>query len=81
MTVVPHANVTQGYTPWEESLKYPAKHPGPVGAMIDENTVLVLNGSSAEVIGSGNVALLDPARDKARPFLLLKVGAARDVAR
>jgi cyanophycinase-like exopeptidase len=55
-------------------------HPGPVGIVIDEDTALVLNGSAAEAIGVGTIALVDPAKDKARPYLVLKGGDKRDLA-
>jgi cyanophycinase len=55
-TVVPHANVARGYVPADETLKYLVAHPGPVGILIDEDTVLVLNGSAAEAFGTGTVA-------------------------
>jgi len=81
VTVVPHADAARGYVPSEETLRYLVAHPGPVGLVIDENTALVLNGSVAEVIGAGRVALVDPARDKSKPFLMLKAGGAADVAK
>jgi cyanophycinase len=80
-SVVAHADVARGYVPWEETLKYLVTHPGPVGVVIDENTALVLNGSAAEVIGAGRVALVDPTRDKAKPYLLLKAGETPDLAK
>jgi cyanophycinase len=80
VAVIPHANAAQGYVPWEEALKYLALHPGPVGAVIDENTALVLNGSAAEVLGEGNVAIVDPAKDKTKPYLLMKAGERKSLA-
>jgi len=80
-TVVPHADVARDYMPSEETLRYLVAHPGPVGVVIDENTALVLNGSAAEVIGAGRVALVDPTRDKAKPYLVLKAGGTSDVAK
>ena len=80
-TVVPHADMARGYVPWEETLKYLATHPGPVGVVIDENTGLVLKGSVAEVIGAGRVALVDPTKDKRKPYLVLKAGETHDVAK
>ena len=80
-TVVPHANAARGYVPSEETLKYLVEHPGPVGVTIDENTALVLNGSAAEVIGIGRVTLVDPTKDKAKPYLVLKAGDTTDVAK
>jgi cyanophycinase len=80
-TVLPHASAAQGYFPWEETLKYLVTHPGPVGVVIDENTALVLNGSAAEVIGAGSVALVDPTRDTVKPYVVLKAGDVRDIAK
>ena len=80
-TVVPHANLGRGYAPSEETLKYMRAHPGLVGVVIDENTALVLNGSAAEVIGAGRVALVDPTKDKAKPYLVLKAGGTSDLAK
>jgi hypothetical protein len=56
-------------------------HPGPIGVVIDENTALVLKGSSAEVIGPGSVAPVDPAKDKVKRYLLLKASDVRDIAK
>lgn len=81
VTVLPHASGARGYVPWQETLKYLVAHPGPVGVVIDENTALVLKGSAAEVIGAGNVALVDPAKHKVKPYLVLKAGDARDIAK
>jgi cyanophycinase-like exopeptidase len=67
--------------PSEETLRYLVAHPGPVGVVIDENTALVLNGSTAEVIGAGRVALVDPTKDKAKPYLVLKAGGTSEVAK
>ena len=39
-----------------EVLRYVRQHPGLIGIDIDENTVLVLHGSQAEVFGDGTVA-------------------------
>ena len=80
-TVVPHADVARGYVPSEETLRYLVAHPGPVGVVIDENTALVLSGSAAEVIGAGRVALVDPTRDRTKPYLVLKAGGTSDVAK
>ena len=79
--MLPHANAARGYVPWAETLKYLVTHPGPVGVVIDENTALVLKGSAANVIGVGSVALVDPAKDKVKPYLVLKAGDARDIAK
>ena len=81
VTVVPHANVARGYVPWEETLKYLVAHPGPVGVVIDENTALVLNGSAADVVGAGTVRLVDPAKDKVKPYLVLKAGDVGNIAK
>jgi cyanophycinase len=81
VTVLPHASGARGYLPWEEALKFLVAHPGPVGVLIDENTALVLKGSAAEVIGVGSVVLVDPGKDKANPYLVLKAGGKRDLAK
>ena len=81
VTVVPHANAARGYVPADETLNYLVAHPGPVGVVIDEDTAVVLRGSVAQVVGAGSVAVLDPGQDKAKPYLVLKAGAARDLAR
>jgi len=81
VTVVPHADAARGYVPATETLKYLVTHPGPVGIVIDQDTALVLNGSAAEAIGAGTVAFVDPVRDKAKPYLVLKGGDKRDLAR
>jgi cyanophycinase len=80
-TVVPHADAARGYVPADETLKYLVAHPGPVGIVIDQDTALVLNGSAAEAVGVGGVAFVDPAKDKAKPYLVLKGGDKRDLAR
>jgi cyanophycinase-like exopeptidase len=81
VTVLPHASGARGYLPWEETLKYLVANPGPVGVVIDENTALVLKGSAAEVIGAGSVAFVDPAKDKAKPYLVLKAGATQELSK
>jgi cyanophycinase len=81
VAVLPHANGARGYVPWEETLQYLVAHPGPVGAVIDENTALILKGSDAEEIGVGGVALVDPAKDTVKPYLVLKAGDRRDIAK
>jgi cyanophycinase-like exopeptidase len=80
-TVLPHANAARDYSPADETLKYLVAHPGPVGVVIDEDTALLLTGSAAEVIGAGRVAIVDPTRDRAKPYLVLKGGGARDLAK
>jgi cyanophycinase len=81
VAVIPHANAARGYSPADETLKYLIAHPGPVGAVIDENTALVLKGTSAEVIGVGSAVLIDPAKDKTKPYLVMRAGGTRDVSR
>ena len=80
-TVLPHASAAQGYVPWEETLRYLAAHPGPTGLVIDENTAIILKGSDAEVVGAGSVALVDAAKDKVKPYLVLRSGDIRNMAR
>jgi cyanophycinase-like exopeptidase len=52
-----------------------------LGVVIDEDTVLMLKGSRAEVIGVGSVVLVDPAKNKVNPYIVLKAGDARDIAK
>ena len=81
VTVLPHADGARGYVPWEETLRYLVAHPGPVGIMIDENTALVLRDGTAEVIGAGNAVLVDPEKDTLRPYLRIKAGVLRKLAK
>jgi cyanophycinase len=80
-TIVPHANRAQGYVPADETLGYLVRHPGPTGVIIDENTALVLHGPSADVVGVGNVALVDPAKNAKQPFLSLRAGSVTDLSK
>jgi cyanophycinase-like exopeptidase len=81
VAVLPHANIARGYVPWEETLNYLKAHRGPVGAVIDENAVLVLHGSQADVFGTGSVSIVDPAKDAAKPYLVMRSRDSRDVSR
>jgi hypothetical protein len=49
--------------------------------VIDANTALILKGCDAELVGGGSVALVDPAKDTRKPYLLLKAGDRRDIAK
>jgi cyanophycinase len=75
-TIIPHASAARGYVPIDEALKYLVSHPGPTGVIIDENTALVVSNGVAQVIGSGAVSLIDPARNKQAPYAVLHEGLA-----
>jgi hypothetical protein len=55
-----------------------AKHPGTVAINIQEHTVLVLTGGTAEVLGSGGVSIFGALADP-QAVIHLKAGATRDL--
>jgi cyanophycinase len=55
-----------------------SKHPGTVAINIQEHTVLVLTGGTAEVLGSGGVSIFGALADP-RATIHLKAGATRDL--
>lgn len=69
VAVSPHANAARGYVTDTEVLGYLRLHPEAIGIDIDENTVVVLRGSHAEVFGAGTVAFIDPAKSATGPRL------------
>jgi cyanophycinase len=77
--VSPHANAARGYVTDTKVLKYLRQHPGMIGIDIDQNTVLVMDGSHAEVFGDGSVAFVDPNRSPSAPWLRLRGGERADV--
>ncbi len=79
--VSPHANAARGFVVDDEVLGYLSTHPGALGIDIDENTLLYLKGSVAEVVGQGRVSIVDPAKDKTKPYLRLSTGDRHDFAR
>ena len=76
VTATPHANVARGYDPADEVLKYLSSHPSVIGVTIDENTALVLHARTAEVLGQGSVAILDPSEDANKATMRLYAGTA-----
>jgi cyanophycinase len=74
IAVSPHANAARGYVTDTEVLGYLRQHPGMIGIDIDQNTVLVLRGSHAEVFGGGTVAFVEPTRSPSGPWLRLRAG-------
>jgi cyanophycinase len=74
VAVNPHANAASGYVVDEEVLTYLNSHPTIIGIDIDENTMLILNQTGAEVIGKGHVSILDAAKDKKKPILIITAG-------
>jgi cyanophycinase len=74
VAVGPHSSNAKGYVPDDEVLKYLNAHPGVTGIDIDEDTMLILDMSGAEVIGGGKVSILDATINKTKPVLILKAG-------
>jgi len=81
VTISPHANAAKGFVTDDEVLKYLTAHPAFVGIDIDEDTMLILNKSDAEVIGKGHVSILDAKKDKTKPVLVLTAGVYRNFQR
>lgn len=79
VAVSPHANVARGYVTDTEVLGYLRQHREIVGIDIDENTVLILRGSEAQVFGDGVVAFINIARSPSAPWLTLRSGQRADV--
>jgi cyanophycinase len=79
VAVTPHANVARGYVTDTEVLGYLRQHPGSIGIDIDQNTVLVLHGSAAEVFGDGGVSFIDAGRSPSAPWLMLRSGQTADL--
>jgi cyanophycinase-like exopeptidase len=79
VAVSPHANAARGYATDVEVLGYLRHHRDTIGLDIDENTVIVLQGSQAEVFGDGVVALIDVARSPSAPWLTLRAGQRADL--
>jgi cyanophycinase-like exopeptidase len=77
--VTPHANVARGYVTDTEVLGYLRQHPGSIGIDIDQNTVLVLHSSAAEVFGDGGVSFIDAGRSPSAPWLMLRSGQTADL--
>ena len=81
VAVTPHVQNVEGDERLNYVFKYISAHPPIIGVNIEGNTALVLNGSSAEVIGKGNVSIFDSATDKTKPSLRLSSGERRDLAK
>jgi cyanophycinase len=74
VAVSPHASAAKGYVVDQEVLKYLVAHPAVIGIDLDEDTMLILDQSSAEVIGKGHVSILDATKNKTKPMLSLIAG-------
>jgi cyanophycinase-like exopeptidase len=80
VTVTPHAQ--RMGDEWTDTIfKYVSAHPPTIGINIEENTVLLLKGSAAEVFGQRGVTIFDPARNKTKPSLHLASGERHDFAK
>ena len=74
VAVSPHANAARDYSVDEEVLKYINVHPTIIGIDIDEDTFLILDKQTAEVIGKGYVSIMNAAINKTKPMLRLSGG-------
>jgi cyanophycinase len=79
VAVSPHANMARGYVTDSEVLGYLGKHRGMIGIDIDQNTVLVLHGSEADVFGDGVASFVDPGRSSTAPWLTIRAGERASV--
>jgi cyanophycinase-like exopeptidase len=55
-------------------------HPATVAINIEENTVLILRGSHAEVLGPGGVTVFDTARNRAGVAFRIASGEEQDLS-
>jgi len=74
VAVSPHANAARDYSVDEEVLKYIVAHPNIIGIDIDEDTFLILDKRTAEVVGKGHVSIMNAAVNKTKPMLRLSNG-------
>jgi len=81
VAVSAHVNKARGFVVDSEVLKYAQGHPQTVGVDIEENTLLILRGSLAEVVGTGYVSVIDAARDRTKPYLRMGPGERRDLSK
>lgn len=81
VAVSSHVNRARGFVVDSEVLKYAQVHPQTVGIDIDENTMLIMRGPMAEVVGTGYVTVIDVARDRTKPYLRMGPGARRDLSK
>lgn len=85
VTVTPHVRPTDariGEDEQTDSLRlWVSAHPGTVAINIQENTVLVLRGSTAEVLGKGGVSIFAPESLIAVVTTHLAAGTTRDLTR
>jgi len=81
VAVSPHVNKARGFVVDSEVVKYAQAHPQTVGIDIDENTMLIMRGPMAEVVGTGYVTVIDVARDRTKPYLRMGPGTRRDLSK
>jgi cyanophycinase len=81
IAVSPHANRARGFVVDSEVITYARAHPQTVGVDIDENTLLILRGAMAEVVGTGYVSVIDVVRDHTKPYLRMGPGTRRDLSK
>lgn len=84
VTVTPHVRPTGGRVAEDEMTDsvraWVTAHPGTIAINIQENTVLVLQGSRAQVLGKGGVTVFDRTKSGSGPALRLRSGEQRDLA-
>jgi len=81
VTVTPHVESLAGDERTSDVLTYLLAHPGTIGINIQEDTFLVLRGSTAEVGGKGGVSIFDPAKDRSKAYLRLASSERHDLAK
>jgi cyanophycinase len=81
IAVSPHVNKARGFVVDSEVIKYARAHRQTVGVDIDENTLLILRGAMAEVVGTGYVSVIDVMRDPTKPYLRMAPGTRRDLSK
>jgi cyanophycinase len=81
VAVSPHVNKARGFVVDSEVVRYAQAHPQTVGIDIDENTMLIMRGPIAEVVGTGYVTIIDIARDHTKPYLRMGPGVRRDLSK
>jgi len=81
VTVTPHLQAFGADARAVDILNYAAQHAGTIGIDIEENTFVELRGSVAEVVGAGNVQLVDATKNTAEPYLRIKGGQRHDFAK
>jgi hypothetical protein len=82
VTVTPHVHPGAGRVAEDEMTDsvraWASKHPGSIAINIQEHTMLVLQGGTAEVLGTGGVSIFGALADP-KAVIHLKAGTTRDL--